>query len=117
MFIAPKNDTHTVRTVHVLKLMSAGCGGGAALCRLSGNPAGQGLHVIFKGWGAAAFALRWRVVRQKVCAQQARVVVSKVEEPEVREEGGGATAQRKEDQIRGASGIRDRQHDYIGMIW
>ena len=36
----------------------------------------------------------------KVCAQQARVVVSKVEEPE---ESGGGKAQRGEDQILGAS--------------
>ena len=76
---------------------------------LSGDPAVQGLHATCKGWGAAAVALRLRVVRltysplvgcsvcwekRKFCSQQARVVVSKVEEPGEEEE------KRSEEKIR-----------------
>ncbi len=45
----------------------------------------------------------------KVCAQQARVVVSKVEEPEEEEE------KRSEERIRFLG--HPRQHDYISRFW
>ncbi len=82
MFITPKHDTHTHRPepVLALTLMSAGCGG-AALYRLATRLSKGSMQFVRAGGG---FCLRIKMAGclTKVCAQQARAVVSKVEEPE-----------------------------------
>ncbi len=53
---------------------------------LSGNPAGQELHAICKGLGGCCLRITMACCSTKACAEQARVVVSKVEEPEEEED-------------------------------
>ncbi len=86
MFITPTRTTHTPSgscpRPHAHVSWVRWCGAVS-----SGNPAVQGLHAICKGWGGCrCFRITMEGCLTQVSAKKARVVVSKVEEPEEEEE-------------------------------
>ena len=98
MFITQKHDTHTVRS---LSTPSRSCQPGAAvrLCVIWQPGRHPRASCNLQGLGGCCLRITMAGCSTKVCAQQARVVVSKVEEPEEEEE----KRSEEKDQILGAS--------------
>ena len=84
MIITPKHDIHTLQS---LSTPSCSCQPGVAVrfC-VVWQPGHPRAPCNLQGLGGCCFRIKMAGYSTKVCAQQARFVVSKVEEPEEEEE-------------------------------